>query len=54
MICAAVIAVVTFFMYVLGHAAGKRFGMRYEHVADTVGGIAFLLIAVEVIITTFI
>ena len=53
-ICAAVIAVVTFLMYVLGYAAGKRFGMRYERVADTMGGIAFLLIAVEIILTTFI
>lgn len=54
LVCAGVIAIVTFLIYILGHKAGKRFGMRYERAADTVGGIAFLLIAVEIIVTTFI
>lgn len=52
--CAAVIAVITFIACVAGFAIGKRFGMKFGKVASLVGGIMFIAIAVEIIVTTYI
>ncbi|MDE6400980.1 MAG: manganese efflux pump MntP family protein, partial [Clostridiales bacterium] len=52
--CSAIIAATTFFIYLIGFAVGKKFGMRFEKAASIVGGAVFLAIAVEIIITTYI
>lgn len=52
--CSAIIAATTFAVYLIGFAFGKRFGMRFEKAASIVGGVVFLAIAVEIVITTYV
>lgn len=54
LICSAIIAAVTFMVYTCGHFLGKRFGVKFGTVASVVGGIAFVAIAVEIIVTTYV
>ena len=54
LICSAIIAAVTFTLYVCGHFLGKRFGVKLGKTASIVGGIAFVAIAVEIIVTTYV
>lgn len=53
-VCSAIIAAVTFAMYMLGHVLGKRFGVKLGKCATVIGGIAFIAIAVEIIVTTYV
>jgi len=52
--CSAIIGTVTFITYVIGFAVGKRFGMKFKKAASVIGGIVFIGIAVEILITTYI
>lgn len=54
MVCSAIIAAVTFIVYTFGHLLGKRFGVKLGRWATVIGGIAFIAIAVEIIVTTYI
>lgn len=54
LICSSIIAIVTFAVYIMGHYVGRRFGMRFGGAAGIVGGIAFIAIAVEIIVTTYV
>lgn len=54
LICSAIIAAVTFTVYICGHFLGKRFGIKLGRAASVVGGIAFVAIAVEIIVTTYV
>lgn len=53
-VCSAIIAAVTFMVYISGHFLGKRFGVKLGRAATVIGGIAFIAIAVEIIITTYV
>ena len=53
-ICSTIIAAVTFMVYISGHFLGKRFGTKLGRAASVVGGIAFVAIAVEIIVTTYV
>ena len=52
--CSAIIASVTFTVYIAGFAVGRKFGMRFERVASIIGGLVFLAIAAEILVTTYI
>lgn len=52
-ICSGIIAAVTCFMYTAGHLLGKYFGVKLGRAATIIGGIAFIAIAVEIIVTTY-
>lgn len=53
-VCSTIIAAVTFILYALGHVLGKHFGVRLGKMATVIGGIAFIAIAVEIIVTTYV
>lgn len=53
-ICSAIIAAVTFVLYAFGHVLGRRFGAKLGKCATVIGGIAFIAIAVEIIVTTYV
>lgn len=53
-ICSGVIACVTFALYAAGHLLGRRFGVRLGRWATLVGGVAFIAIAVEILVTTYV
>lgn len=52
-LCSTVIATVTFIMYIVGFAVGKKFGTGFEKAASVIGGAVFFAIAVEIIVTTY-
>jgi putative Mn2+ efflux pump MntP len=52
-VCAAIIAVVTFIICIGGLAIGKRFGMMLSGKATILGGIILILIGIEIFITSF-
>ena len=52
-VCSAIIAAVTFTVYLSGHFLGKRFGTKLGRGASIIGGIAFIAIAVEIIVSTY-
>lgn len=52
-ICSAIIAAVTFVVYLFGHFLGKRFGIKLGRGASVIGGLAFIAIAVEIIVSTY-
>lgn len=54
LVCSAIIASVTFVMYAVGFEVGKKFGMKFRKAASMLGGIVFIAIAVEIIVTTYI
>lgn len=49
--CAAIIAVVTFFICVAGIAIGKKFGTRLANKASIFGGVILIFIGLEIFIT---
>ena len=49
--CAAIIAVVTFFICAAGVAIGKKAGMKYAGKANILGGVILILIGIEIFIT---
>lgn len=53
-VCSAIIAATTFLMYLAGYAVGRRFGTKLNSAASIIGGIVFLAIAVEIIVTTYV
>lgn len=52
-VCTLVIAAVTFAVFCLGFAAGRRCGLKFAGVASVIGGIAFIAIGVEILVTSF-
>lgn len=52
-VCSAIIAAVTFTMYISGHFLGKHFGDKLGRGASVIGGVAFIAIAVEIIVSTY-
>ena len=50
LLCAAIIAVVTFLLCVLGSAVGKKFGSKYSKRAKIAGGIILIAIGVKIYI----
>lgn len=53
-ICSGIIAAVTFAVYSVGRILGKRFGIKFGRAATVIGGVAFVAIAVEIIVTTYV
>ncbi|MCH5163354.1 MAG: manganese efflux pump [Clostridiales bacterium] len=54
LVCSIVIGSVTFIMFCLGYTVGKRFGLRFADAASVIGGIVFIGIGIEILITTLI
>ena len=52
-VCAAIIAVVTFIICIGGLAIGKRFGTMLSGKAAILGGIILILIGIEIFVTSF-
>jgi putative Mn2+ efflux pump MntP len=50
LVCASIIAVVTFAVCFCGLAIGKRFGTRFSNFADIAGGIILILIGIEIVV----
>ena len=50
-VCATIIAVVTFFICVAGLAIGKKFGTKLANKASVFGGVILILIGLEIFIT---
>ena len=50
-ICAGIIAVVTFFLSLLGIWLGKKFGTKLSNKAEIFGGIILIIIGLEIFIT---
>jgi putative Mn2+ efflux pump MntP len=50
-VCAAIIAVVTFFICMAGLAIGKKIGTRFSNKAAILGGTILILIGLEIFIT---
>ncbi|MCM1260465.1 MAG: manganese efflux pump MntP family protein [Prevotella sp.] len=51
LICAVIIAVVTFFLSLLGIWLGKKFGTKLSNKAEIFGGIILIIIGLEIFIT---
>lgn len=51
LICAGIIAVVTFFLSLLGIWLGKKFGTKLSNKAEIFGGIILIIIGLEIFIT---
>lgn len=51
LVCATIIAVVTFFICVAGIAIGKKFGTKLANKASIFGGVILILIGLEIFIT---
>lgn len=51
LVCAAIIAVVTFFICLAGLAIGKKFGTKLANKASVFGGVILILIGLEIFIT---
>lgn len=54
LVCAIIIAVVTFFICVAGLEIGKKFGTKLSNKASILGGVILILIGLEIFITSFI
>ena len=52
-ICSGVIAAVTVALYAAGYLLGKYFGVKLGRWASVIGGVAFIAIAVVIIIDLF-
>lgn len=52
--CGAIISLITFLTYIIGFNIGKKFGVKLSKWAELVGGIVFILIAVETLINSII
>lgn len=53
-VCALIIAVVTFIICMAGLEIGKRFGTKLSNKADILGGVILIGIGLEIFITSFI
>lgn len=51
LVCALIIAVVTFFICMAGLGIGKRFGTRLSGKATILGGVILIMIGIEILIT---
>ena len=51
LVCAAIIAVVTFFICFGGLAIGKKFGTKFAGKASIFGGVILIFIGLEIFIT---
>lgn len=51
LVCAVIIAVVTFFICIAGIAIGKKFGTKLANKASVFGGVILILIGLEIFIT---
>ena len=51
LVCAAIIAVVTFFICAAGIAIGKKFGTKLANKASVFGGLILIFIGLEIFIT---
>ena len=51
LVCAAIIAVVTFFICAAGIAIGKKFGTKLANKASIFGGVILILIGLEIFLT---
>ena len=51
LVCAAIIAVVTFFICLAGISIGKKFGTKLANKASVFGGVILILIGLEIFIT---
>ena len=51
LICAAIIATVTFIICMLGLVIGRRFGTKLSGKAEIIGGIILILIGLEIFFT---
>ena len=51
LVCAAIIAVVTFFICLAGIAIGKKFGTKLANKASVFGGLILILIGLEIFLT---
>ena len=52
-VCAAIIAVVTFIICMIGLVLGKRFGTMMSQKAGILGGIVLIFIGIEIFVTSF-
>lgn len=50
-VCASIIAVVTFFLCVAGVFIGKKFGNKFSNKAEIAGGIILIVIGIEIFVT---
>lgn len=53
LVCSVIIASVTFAMFVSGFIVGRKCGMRFADTASVIGGIVFIGIGVEILVTSF-
>lgn len=51
LVCALIIAVVTFFICLAGLIIGKKFGTRFSNSASILGGVILIMIGLEIFIT---
>ncbi|MBO5353868.1 MAG: manganese efflux pump [Lachnospiraceae bacterium] len=51
LVCAAIIAIVTFFICLAGIAIGKKFGTKLANKASVFGGVILIVIGMEIFIT---
>lgn len=51
LVCAAIIAVVTFFVCLIGLVIGKKFGTKFSNKAEILGGVILILIGIEIFVT---
>lgn len=51
LVCAAIIAVVTFFVCLAGLVIGKKFGTKFSNKAEILGGIILIVIGIEIFAT---
>ena len=51
LVCSLIIAVVTFFICMIGLSLGKRFGTKLSNKADILGGTILIAIGLEIFIT---
>ena len=53
LVCAFIIAVVTFFICVSGLQIGKKFGTKLSNKASILGGVILITIGIEIFVTSF-
>ena len=53
LVCAFIIAVVTFFICVAGLQIGKKFGTKLSNKASILGGVILITIGIEIFVTSF-
>ena len=51
LVCALIIAAVTFFLCMIGLIIGKKFGTKLSHKAEIFGGIILIVIGIEIFLS---